>query len=498
MKLSAIVRPASVAFVTFLSLAARPVPQPTNTPRTLTAASIAGPWMATLSHADETRPLGVTLEAVDDHTVSVKMSNPALHIDELPIGNGKIDGNAVSLGPGFALQYDATSDTLHCTLPADLVPLYAIDATFHRGHVPPQPARSLGGDPATPVWTFDAGAPIWADVAASDGLVYAGTDAGRLHAIDAASGRERWTFTTGGMIRSRATISDGALYLQSDDGMLYRIDASAGTLRWKVRVSEKPVERRPPTDPKSRFNRFASAVTTGRGHLYLGTGDGHVLALDPATGARVWSFAAGDAVDSTPALDGDRLYVGSFDRNVYALNADTGALAWKHDTGGAVVSSPAIHQGHVIVGSRSYDLLALDARTGTPAWTRYIWFSWIESPATVRDDTAFVGSSDAALLSAFDASNGRPRWALDVMGWAWGQPAVSDTRVYVGTAGMAKYPVRHQPAVLGVDRATGRVVWRYQLEAPADGTYGFPASPALIGDLVVIGSIDGKVYAFRQ
>jgi outer membrane protein assembly factor BamB len=239
-------------------------------------------------------------------------------------------------------------------------------------------------------------------------------------------------------------------------------------------------------------------VTPGRGRLYLGTGDGHLLALDPATGARVWSFTAGDAVDSTPALDGDRVYAGSFDRNVYALDADTGTLAWKHDTGGAVVSTPALHQGHVIVGSRSYDLLALDARTGAPAWTRYVWFSWVESPVTIRNDAAFVGSSDAALLTAFDAATGHTRWALDVMGWAWGQPAASDTRVYIGTAGMAKYPVRHQPGVLGVDRATGHVVWRYHSEAPADGTYGFPASPALIGDLVVIGGVDGKVYAFSQ
>ena len=50
----------------------------------------------------------------------------------------------------------------------------------------------------------------------------------------------------------------------------------------------------------------------------------------------------------------------------------------------------------------------------------------------------------------------------------------------------------------GVDRATGQVVWRHQSEAPADGTYLVPASPALIGDLVVIGGVDGKVYAFRQ
>jgi len=84
------------------------------------------------------------------------------------------------------------------------------------------------------------------------------------------------------------------------------------------------------------------------------------------------------------------------------------------------------------------------------------------------------------------------------MGWAWGQPAVGETRVYIGTAGMAKYPVRHQPGVVGVDLATGRVAWAYHSQAPSDGTYGFPASPALASGLVVIGGVDGKVYAFRQ
>jgi outer membrane protein assembly factor BamB len=52
--------------------------------------------------------------------------------------------------------------------------------------------------------------------------------------------------------------------------------------------------------------------------------------------------------------------------------------------------------------------------------------------------------------------------------------------------------------VIAADRATGHVAWRYQSAAPADGTYGFPASPALVGDLVVIGGVDGKVYAFHQ
>ena len=65
---------------------------------------------------------------------------------------------------------------------------------------------------------------------------------------------------------------------------------------WRVRVVAKPVERLPFDNPKSRFDRFGSDVTVAGGRLYLGTHDGHVLALDAATGARVWDFAAGDSV----------------------------------------------------------------------------------------------------------------------------------------------------------------------------------------------------------
>jgi outer membrane protein assembly factor BamB len=45
------------------------------------------------------------------------------------------------------------------------------------------------------------------------------------------------------------------------------------------------------------------------------------------------------------------VYVGSDDHNVYALNASTGALLWQYTTGGAVESSPAVANGVVYTGS---------------------------------------------------------------------------------------------------------------------------------------------------
>ena len=67
--------------------------------------------------------------------------------------------------------------------------------------------------------------------------------------------------------------------------------------------------------------------------------------------------------------------------------------------------------------------------TGAVAWKRYIWFSWVDSPV-VRDGIAYVGSSDAAALYAFDARSGRPFWKADVWDGP-GTPAVTDRRVYM-------------------------------------------------------------------
>jgi outer membrane protein assembly factor BamB len=87
--------------------------------------------------------------------------------------------------------------------------------------------------------------------------------------------------------------------------------------------------------------------------------------------------------------------------------------------------------------------------------------SWVESSATIRDGVAYVGSSDAAAAYAFDARTGARRWATDVFGWAWGQPAVTERRVYVGTSGQVGYPVPHAGGVLALDRETGAVRWHF-------------------------------------
>jgi outer membrane protein assembly factor BamB len=467
--------------------------------------AIIGTWEGFASHAGERSRLVLRIEQRGDGEQQALWSTAALDVWDEALGRVTVTGTTVQAGP-LTFTYDRTRDTLTTTLPAAIVPLYTMRVVFHRGDHVSRPLRTPVSDArrATPVWSFDAGAPIWGDIAADRATVFIGDDAGLLHALDADTGAERWTFRAGGAIRAKPTCEAGALLVQADDGVLYKVDAVNGRMIWKTQVNKNPIRRLPLGDPHSRYDWRASAAAVAGGSVYLGTDDGHVLALDMATGQVKWTFAAADAVVGSPAVRENRVYAGSFDGRVYALDAATGAPVWSRDTHGAVTSAPELHSGLVIVGNRSYDLVALRASDGGVIWTRYMWFSWVESPGHVFDDVLYIGSSDAAKVFALDPNTGSRRWEARVAGSAWGEPAVTATRVYEGTTGVLNYVPPHRAELIALDRHNGRPVWRFDSPTPAAAgrkdvvPFGFSGSPALLNGRVYIGSIEGSVYAFAQ
>ena len=62
-----------------------------------------------------------------------------------------------------------------------------------------------------PAWTFDTGGVVESSPAIVDGVVYVGTFAGRLHALDAATGAELWAFPVGGLLRASPSVIDGVV-----------------------------------------------------------------------------------------------------------------------------------------------------------------------------------------------------------------------------------------------------------------------------------------------
>lgn len=466
----------------------------------VTVRDLAGVWSGQVSHDGGATPLVLEIEPDADGSAVLKLTIPAIHLVQAPLGRVavELDGSHVRLG-AFSFDLEQEAATLRGVVPDFLAPVYRLPLNLRRIARLEVPARAeLSAPSVQPVWSFDAGSPLWPGTTWADGVVLAGGDDGKLHALDAKTGQERWSFAAQGPIRTRAVVGAGVAYFQADDGFLYALEARSGKQRWRAQVVPTRVVRLPPSDPASRYDRYGSDVAVAGDRLVLGTHDGRVLCLAASDGSRVWEHGTGGSVLAAPVVAGGRVWAGSYDGNVVALDATTGRRVWAHDTGKPVVSTPALAGGRVIVGSRSYDLLGLDAGSGALDWKQYLWFSWVESSPVIQEGVAYLGSSDAAALLAVDAATGRRLWTADVWGWAWAQPAVTSGRVFIGTAAQRGYPTPHRGQALAVDRASGRLVWRFEVPASDGGTYGFTGSPSVGSGRVFFAGLDGRIYAFAE
>ncbi len=389
-------------------------------------------------------------------------------------------------------------------------------------------------------WSFQTGEPIVSSPAVAGGTVYIGSMDNHLYAIDAASGKQKWKFDAHGDVRSSPAVSGGLVYVVSLDGKLYAVDAVTGTEKWNFatqgerRHTAAGMEYAAPStetmpDP---WDLFLSSPTVADGVVYFGSGDGHVYAVDAATGALRWKFATGNVVHASPAVAGGLVFVGSFDTYFYALDAATGRLAWKFKTGDdvsvhlmtGIPGSAAVADGMVYFGCRDAHLYALEAASGKPLWQYSAGGSWVVASPAIRDGRVCFGTSDSLKFVVLEAKTGAAVFSLSNTTYAFSSPALAGGRAYYGTFDGKLHAVDLATG----DRAGEFATPGYRLNGPryldADGTLNAPAvwtgdtlddtivglrarvfslgsilsSPVVEGGVVYFGSADGSVYALGR
>jgi alcohol dehydrogenase (cytochrome c) len=84
-------------------------------------------------------------------------------------------------------------------------------------------------------------------------------------------------------------------------------------------------------------------------------GHGAVIAIEPRTGERKWTYAMHDVTDAgILTTASDLLFSGGREGYFFALDARSGALLWRTSVGGQVGAAPISYQ----VGSRQYVAVA--------------------------------------------------------------------------------------------------------------------------------------------
>lgn len=467
-----------------------------------------GDWRAELQHGGERTPFGLHLEADPRQPgrLLVKISAPVIHVWATTVGTALVQGDQLRVNDGaWVLQRSRDGERLLGVSPDFLVPRLRLPLVFRRGLLAKTP-RTLPGALQLPaprrLWSAQLGAPIWADLLRAGDSLFAGDDAGRLHALDPRSGSLRWQARTGGALRARPLLDGGEILQPSDDGQLYAFDAANGRERWRLSLQDAPIVRIPPGQKGARFDRFGAAACVHGDTLLTASHAGRLAAWSRGARSPRWQLDIGHSLLGTPVVAEGLVLVGGFDGRLRAVELGSGRERWSFDCGAALVSTAWVEQGLVLIGSRSYELFAVRLADGREAWRRYHWFSWVESAVNGRDGRVYVGSSDGAHLSSLDPRDGRLQWRQDVLGWAWGQPALDARRVAIGTAapGGQGEGGTHRGAVWCFERSSGRPQWRLPLEAPAQPTnYGVTGSLAMDeGGAVYAGTLGGELLALQH
>ena len=307
---------------------------------------------------------------------------------------------------------------------------------------------ALNASTGAELWSYFSGRffNVVPSPAVANGVVYLGSDEGVVYAVNASTGAELWRYAVGFEVLSSPAVVDGVVYIGSDnypDGDLYALNASTGAKLWSYTTGIA----------------VTSSPAVANGVVYFGSRDGNVYALNASTGAKLWSYNAGGQEDSSPAVANGVVYIGSYDGNVYALSASTGAKLWNYSTGGFVDSSPAVANGVVYIGSSDGNVYALNASTGAKLWNYSTGGAVRQASPAVANGVVYIASTDGDVY-ALNASTGAKLWSYNTGGQVqyWGaSPAVvngvlyisSETQIYAFSLGADLF-LRVQPSTTTV------------------------------------------------
>ena len=258
----------------------------------------------------------------------------------------------------------------------------------HRGRARGPTAIHVG-------WRVPVDGAIAAQVTASpdESTLYVATLGGDLVALARTDGQRRWTRKLGDRAYATPLVADdGIVYAGSDAKKLVALDPSAGSVVFQLEtdgeVDTSPVFARDGTiivaagtqvlavrrggDVAWRYSArkklFTAPALTADGLVVVGGQDHRVRALG-AGGAEAWSTDLGADVDGGAAIGDDgAIYVGTDAGEVVRLD-DKGVVTWRANVGGFVRGSLSVaRNGDVLAGT--YGPVPRVVRVGADGFVR--------------------------------------------------------------------------------------------------------------------------------
>ncbi|GIX04797.1 MAG: hypothetical protein KatS3mg114_0666 [Planctomycetaceae bacterium] len=190
------------------------------------------------------------------------------------------------------------------------------------------------------LWRFATEGYVHCAPAISEGYTFiAGCDE-HLRGIALATGTQAIDWPLQTYLIASPAVSGSVLYVGTYAGEVVAVDWRQPKIVWRYETlaADTPIHA-------------SAAVTSDL--VIVGSRDKHVHAIERTTGQRRWIFPTRGRVDSSPAISGQSVFVGSQDGNLYRLELHTGRELWKYQLGKPISAGPAIGEGVLVIGSEA-------------------------------------------------------------------------------------------------------------------------------------------------
>jgi outer membrane protein assembly factor BamB len=229
--------------------------------------------------------------------------------------------------------------------------------------------------------------------------------------------------------------------------------------------------------------------------VYIPCLNGELVCLDRRTGAVHWKYLSlqkktpddfAPGFKAAPTVASKVVYVGDEEGGMHAVDRATGQAIWKFQSGAEIAGAAALVEDKVIFGSHDSFLYCLKAADASLAW-KFQTENRVNCTTAIEGSYTFVAGCDAK-IRVIDIREGKQVSEVPLGEGAYliASPAVLGDMLYVGT---------HDGRVVGVDWKMSKVDWTYtDPKRPVE----YRSSCAVTNDLVILGGYDKQLHALDR
>ncbi|WP_310497300.1 PQQ-binding-like beta-propeller repeat protein [Sandarakinorhabdus sp.] len=276
-------------------------------------------------------------------------------------------------------------------------------------------------------------------VSFGDGRVFAASGQGLAAALDAATGKLLWEKPLGEPLRGSPAVSGNRVFVLTQDNQLFAMNAETGDSLWNITGT---------VEVASILGAGAPAIALET--VVAGFSSGELNALRAENGRTVWSdqlartgrstaMAALADIDASPVIDRGRVYAIGHGGRMVALELATGQRVWERNFAGT--STPWAAGEFIYIVTIEGEVLCLTRGEGKVRWVIQLEqfrkakkkkgpLQW-QGPILAGEKLWVTGSNQTML--AINPYNGKVERTIKLSGPAYLAPVVADNMLYLLT-----------------------------------------------------------------